>query len=144
MRDSPTGVLHVAHPRPVTWDTVFDPLASLLDVPLVPYAEWFARLEKSLNDVESQQGSNVSDSSTTIDNPALKLIDFFRASFEVTETTEAMRLARESMGLLPKVTLDKSVLASKTLQDENLPQLGREDAEKWVLHWKEIGFLPLV
>lgn len=136
MRDAPTGTLHIAHPRPVTWESVFEPLASILDVPLVPYAEWYERLQSSLFDSASNTDA------LTIDNPALKLLDFFRVSFEVTETPKALCSTRDCLGLLPRVALEKSKMASKTLGDENIAQLGKEDAARWIQHWREIGFLP--
>lgn len=131
MRHGPSGTLHVVHPRPVTWNSVAQRLAYFINVPLVPYTEWVAKLQESLTADGSSRQSSM--------NPALKLMDFFRLGLEV---PEVLRPTKECMGLLPKVALDKSRLASKTLSNEAIPQVNDIDVERWVRHWRDIGFLP--
>ncbi|PPQ73012.1 hypothetical protein CVT24_001401 [Panaeolus cyanescens] len=130
---SPTGpeTLHLVHPSPARWKDIMEPLAEIFNVPLVPYLEWFARLESSARQADS--GKSSSPSST---RAALKLTHFYRialgSSPEVTE----------SMGLLPNVSAQKGFSASATLQSDCLMSLGREDVNKWVSYWRSIGFLP--
>jgi hypothetical protein len=66
------------------------------------------------------------------DNPALRLIDFFRGlSTEADIRKETIRLS-----------LDQAKKASQTLRDENLRQLGVSDVNQWDGYWKSIGSLP--
>ncbi|KAF8166302.1 acyl transferase domain-containing protein [Mycena galopus ATCC 62051] len=123
MQSSVDDTFHLVHPRPTTWRAVMKPLASILDVPLVPYAEWFSRLKST------------AEFTTSGDLAALKLMDFFRMGLK-------RGANRESMGLLPKVVASKGMHASETLMNEDLALLGRADAENWVRYWREVGFLP--
>ncbi|KAL6304755.1 hypothetical protein BKA93DRAFT_261672 [Sparassis latifolia] len=141
MRDTMGETLHLVHPRPVTWDTIMKPIASVLAVPLVPYREWFARLQSSVLDTasasnNSKAGDRVSGS--TID--ALKLMDMYRLGMK--NLNPHRRTSTESMGLLPKVASQKAFHASATLMDERLcPPLCPGDANKWVHYWQSINFL---
>ncbi|TFK81602.1 acetyl-CoA synthetase-like protein [Polyporus arcularius HHB13444] len=47
MRNSTSPILHLVHPRPVSWHTLIAPIAEELRVPLVSYSTWFAALERS-------------------------------------------------------------------------------------------------
>ncbi|KAJ7192838.1 acyl transferase domain-containing protein, partial [Mycena pura] len=117
--------LHLVHPQPTTWRAVMQPLATALGVPLVPYAEWFARL-KATADFAGHGARSLE---------ALKMLDFFQQGLRPIPV-------RESMGLAPKVAMYKGTRASQTLQgDDAQVPLGAEDVEKWVHYWREIGFL---
>ena len=80
MRNAPGPLshLHLVHPRPVPFRTLVAPIAAALAVPLVPYAAWLRALEASL----APQAADA-DSEHEVDamraNPALRLLDFFRA-----------------------------------------------------------------
>ncbi|KAJ7278022.1 putative polyketide synthase [Mycena rebaudengoi] len=124
MQNSMNDTFHIIHPRPTTWRRVMEPLASALDVPLVPYAEWFARL-KSTADF-ALQVSGVDAKSPA----ALKLLDFFQMGLKP-------RVNWESVGLLPKVASQKGMRASETLR--NVPPLSLEDIESWNC-WNDIHF----
>lgn len=134
MRDTVQETLHVIHPRPVSWSTVMKPIASILGVPLVPYAEWFARLQHSGRDINSPVALDEHPHGSI---SALKLVDFYRLGLK----TPSQRPNTESMGLLPKVAFKKGVLASASLRDAH--QLGVGEVEKWIRYWRTIGFLPL-
>jgi hypothetical protein len=101
-----------------------EPLSSIMNVPLVPYAEWFARL-RSTADFAAGTG----------DVAALKLLDLFQLALKPAEN-------KESMGLLPRVVSDKGICASKILQNEQLSPVRSADVEKWVQYWRGVGFLP--
>ncbi|KAJ7157757.1 putative polyketide synthase [Mycena filopes] len=124
MRNSMNQTLHLIHPRPATWKTIMEPFASAMNVPLVPYAEWFARLRGT---AEFAAG-NVA---------ALRLVDLFQ--FGLTPTVN-----KESMGLLPRVLSDRGTKAAPILLDEKLTPLGPTDVRKWVHYWRAVGFLPSV
>ncbi|KAJ7877965.1 acyl transferase domain-containing protein [Mycena olivaceomarginata] len=71
--------LHLVHPRSTTWNAVIEPLASNLGVPLVPYAEWFARLKNAAETAPRQH--------RTQNMAALKLLDFFRLGLKPAANT---------------------------------------------------------
>lgn len=48
MRNTDVLVADLVHPTPISWNTVFKRFSELLDVPLVPYAEWLQKLEAQL------------------------------------------------------------------------------------------------
>lgn len=126
--DAVDSVVHVVHPRPVCWSTIMEPLADILKVPLVPYKEWLSKLENvaansSLQDRLSSRYS------------AVKLLAFFQQGLHRPAGTE-------SMGLMPRVTMENGVRASATLGSSVLPQLGRRNVKLWVEYWREVGFLP--
>ncbi|KAF7358095.1 putative polyketide synthase [Mycena venus] len=127
MRTCMNKTLHLVHPRPTIWKAVLEPLASSIGVPLVPYAEWFARLKHAAEN--SPHRTRLHDSLA-----ALRLLDFFRLGLKPAGNTE-------SMGLLPRVMAEKGIHASKTLMDENLPPLGSTDVAKWMSYWRGVRFL---
>ncbi|KDR73164.1 hypothetical protein GALMADRAFT_158296 [Galerina marginata CBS 339.88] len=130
MRGTENETLHLVHPKPVQWNDIMQVLATTLNVPLVPYVEWIARLESSAHDAD-ETGPGAENR-----RAALKLTHFYRIGLNASSHNT------ESMGLLPKVATDKGVKASPTLQDETVQPLNEHDVEKWVAYWREIGFLP--
>ncbi|KAJ7661571.1 acyl transferase domain-containing protein [Mycena polygramma] len=127
MQTTMNETLHIVHPRPTTWKTVMQPLASLIGVPLVPYVEWFARLRSTAEfTIPGKAKAAI----------ALRLLDYFQLGLQPTAPN------RESMGLLPKVVSDKGVVASDALKDEQLLPLSSTDVEKWVRYWRGVGLLP--
>ncbi|KAF8578531.1 acetyl-CoA synthetase-like protein [Ramaria rubella] len=119
-RSSRSQYLHLTHPHPVPWTTVFNVFASMLHVPLVPWDEWVKRLE---TDTTGPEG-----------NPALHLLNLFlRASPKATE-------GREALGP-PLLDLTEALKGSPTLANPSLPRISKADAEGWVKYWKSVGFL---
>ena len=86
MRDSPTQILHLAHPSPIPWNSLIQPTADMLSVPLVYYRDWVSRLERINDDANSGEYPN-----------ALRLLDFFRKSNLDGSSSEVMGLPRLSM-----------------------------------------------
>ncbi|PIL37207.1 hypothetical protein GSI_00900 [Ganoderma sinense ZZ0214-1] len=123
MRSSPESILHLVHPRPIPWHDLITPMAQELGVPLAPYTTWLAALESS-GSVEGSEGD------ATRENPALRLLDFFR-SF-------ALGNEKPPLGLWQLAT-SKAVNASETLA--NMPQIGEADVRRWVAAWRKSGFL---
>lgn len=121
MRSSPSGFLHLAHPRPVRWSDMAQHMSEALRLPLVPYSDWLERLERNL-DVGG-------------DNPASRLIDFFRtASMDGGDSKDAMGL--------PRLELVKAKGGSRTLNDDTLRQIGKDDVDRWLSYWRSVGFVP--
>ena len=118
MVDSGEGALHLVAPRAVPWDAVFLPMAERLGLPVVPYEEWVARLEKSAADARARAGVEQHDA-------AHNLVDFFKST---------------GMGGAEIVlSTDKAVKASKALA--SVRPIGREDALRYVQFWEKVGHL---
>ncbi|KAF9468229.1 hypothetical protein BDZ94DRAFT_1294300 [Collybia nuda] len=131
MSTQPNGVLHVVHPRPTLWNSLLRPIADVMAVPLVPYAEWYSRLSIVVDtNILSQFG----------ENPAIKLLDFFRQGVS-NHDSDISRSPTDCMGLLPKVLMERGMLMSGMLRDPELQQLGEADAKRWVAYWRMVGYL---
>jgi hypothetical protein len=124
IRHSSSQFVHLAHPHPVPWGTIFDAFSALLGVPLVPYSEWLARLEES--------GKATREKNDDLrNNPALRIIELFR--------TDSMGIA--SARGISLLSIDEAQKVSETLRDDNLPQLGIEDVKRWLDYWRNMGLL---
>lgn len=127
MRNSPTPILHLVNPRPASWHTLIAAIAEELGVPLVPYTEWLASLEKSAGELSGER-----DVGAMRDNSALRLLDFFRRRAEARE-------GREPLGM-PRLSTEKARSVSETLA--NMSEISEADAKQWVAAWRASGFLP--
>ncbi|KAJ3513618.1 hypothetical protein NLJ89_g2846 [Agrocybe chaxingu] len=130
MRRTPSDTIHLIHPKPTQWNDLVKPASKVLDVPLVPYLEWFARLEASARDADEHGPATVNQ------RAALRLTHFYSIALGVS------RFHTESGGLLAKVVSDKGYRASPSLRADTVSRLGEHDVKKWMAYWREIGFLP--
>ncbi|KAG2097390.1 hypothetical protein BD769DRAFT_246669 [Suillus cothurnatus] len=126
MFDSPPGVYHLTHPSPVSWTIPMQEAARIMNVPLVPYTQWFASLEKQAS---SQTGE------TLQNNPALRLLDFFRYTTRRRNLTENF--------LEPELSCAKAMQESPTLRSMASNPLGAQDVAKWIGYWRSVGFIPV-
>src|SRR6266852_5906907 len=69
--------LHIVHPRGVPFNTLIASAASSLNVPLVPYSEWFSKLSEE-HKTQSYSETNLEKAQVT--NPALRLLGFFQSA----------------------------------------------------------------
>lgn len=118
MLHASSQVLHLVHPRPTPLRELIQPIADALGARVVSYAEWLEVLEST----------GTADAVTQLerlrDNPALKLLSFFRANSMMSEGT---------------VSTQEAVKASKEL--ERIPVLGPGDSKRWLTAWRASGFL---
>lgn len=126
MRKSSARTLHLVHPRPAAWKVIIVPIAQELDVPLVSYSEWLAALEKfaaegSADEVDAMRA-----------NPALRLLDFFRAQGS----------ARSKSGSEQSVRLSTVKAERESEELTRMLELTSDDARRWVAAWRASGFLP--
>ncbi|KAI5119730.1 hypothetical protein M0805_008660 [Coniferiporia weirii] len=132
MRNSRVQVLHLAHPNPVSWASLFGPISVDLGIPLVPYADWLARLEESRT-AGSSGDVGINDDADAKVNPAILIIDFFRsAAFASQKDGEAMGLKR--------LALDGALRVSQAMRDAGAQSLSIESVRQWVAYWKKIEF----
>ena len=111
--------LHVSHPRPTPWNMVIEYIGQKFDVPLVPWAEWLDRLEKS----EASTFGN--------GNTALRLLWFYKAAKVEDDYRDAGGIVR----------YDLTIAMSETtvLDPENLRDIGPDDVQKWLDFWEFVG-----
>ncbi|KAG2142363.1 hypothetical protein DEU56DRAFT_979550 [Suillus clintonianus] len=127
MFDSPPGVYHFTHPSPVSWTIPMQEAARIMNVPLVPYAQWLASLEKQAS----------SQTSKTLQNPALRLLDFFRYTTRRKNTTNTENF------LEPELSCAKALQESSTLRSMVSSPLGAQDVAKWMGYWRSVGFITV-
>ncbi|THH28009.1 hypothetical protein EUX98_g6169 [Antrodiella citrinella] len=114
MRNSPEAMLHLVHPRPVTWSQVMEPISRALRLPIVPYSEWLNRLQ---NSGDKEGNSAASEVQLLQVNPALMLIDFLGHAV----SSEADK-QKEAMGIRT-FEVSKAVKVAPALNEERLPRL---------------------
>ncbi|GLB38113.1 putative acetyl-CoA synthetase-like protein [Lyophyllum shimeji] len=134
--ERPPAALNLVHPRPVEWNSIIDSVKEALEegreglpaMRVVPFAEWFALLEqraKSASDADIQA------------IPAIKLLEFFRATGKADQAiAQAGRKDVESGGLTRFAT-EKAQGCSPTMRE--LSPIGREDVRRWVRYWRGVG-----
>jgi hypothetical protein len=106
----------------MAWNDVFKPMAAYLDVPLVPWKQWLARLDEVL----SSRDKNSRD-----DFVYTRMIELYRQAPLHTDPeaeTVAPRMSNEvALRELP------SLAAARPLS--------HEDVEKWLLYWRSVGLI---
>lgn len=118
LRDSTVQTVHVAHPKPTSWNVMFTYIAKTLNVPLAPYPQWLSRLEAS----ESEQAVEK--------NSALRLLEFYK-TFNTDPGLEA--------GGSPKLSMEEAVKISSAL--DTATALDEKDFQKWLDYWKNTGII---
>ncbi|KAG1732311.1 hypothetical protein EDB19DRAFT_1912149 [Suillus lakei] len=129
MFNSPPGVYHLTHPSPVSWTTLMQQAARIMDVPLVPYNQWLAALEKRASSQTATTSQN---------NAALRLLDFFGVTLRrrnLTTNTESF--------LGPELSCAKTLQESQTLRSIVSSPLGAKDVAKWMGYWRSVGFISV-
>lgn len=129
MRQSIKPILHLAHPNPVPWSVVFEPISKALGVPLVSYSAWLLALEASSIKKDTAPASG------NAPNPALYLLDFFQSANKPLPSGNA-----EAFGF-PRLHTESAVDAAPSLESGNLSALGGLDVERWLKYWTKIGHL---
>ena len=115
---TPEPVIHLTAPQPVSWDTVFGPMASCFGVPVLPAEEWTVKVKAAAEEA-TRKGDFDS---------AFQLVDFFEATMR--EDSKEVLFGTE-----------KAEGASKSLREMQV--LGKDDVKRWLEFWKGIGFLHL-
>ena len=126
-------VLHVVHPRTTRWNELAGYYAQQLDLPIVPYAEWFAALEEAQHALQSGSMDAATVEKTLRDNPALRLVDLFRAGKdqEKHENYEPPGITR--------LSTEKAFSVSGSLR--NAESMNEENVKQWISAWKKSGFI---
>jgi hypothetical protein len=155
-RNAPSDVplAHLAHPRPVAWQTLFECVAQRYSLQPVPFDIWFSKLADSASGSESNtievngalKHQSTIPSADLTSNPAIKLLSFFSAC---NETLKALASdADGSVSLeapaLPRLDVTKcaTLVAKESLSEKNLKPLSQDDMLRWLGYWEKVGFLP--
>ncbi|KAG5729986.1 Linear gramicidin synthase subunit D [Termitomyces sp. T112] len=120
MRNSQERFLHLTHPRPVPWLTIFGPISRILGLPLVDYTVWLTSL-KSLGSLDPRSAQFP---------PALRLLDFFQSADHPLPLAET-----EALGF-PRLSMKSALSVAPSLGATNLPPLGEVDVKLWLQYWK--------
>ncbi|KIY47770.1 hypothetical protein FISHEDRAFT_44661, partial [Fistulina hepatica ATCC 64428] len=114
----PPPIVHLAHPHPVPWHLLAQKMGAILDIPVLPFAQW-------LNCVESSYHPDAFD-----EIPVLKAIDMFRGAAPdiASDHLEAFGLAR--------MDLTNLISLSPTMSNQCLRRLQENDVEKWLRYCK--------
>lgn len=104
-----------------------------LNIPTVPYANWFSVLEESQRALQAESAGAAAVEKTLRENPALRLLEFFRAGKEH-ENDENY----EPPGLT-KISCVKTASVSESLRSAK--GMGEENVKRWVSAWRKSGFL---
>lgn len=125
MIDNATApVLHLVHPKPASWTTLFGAFGKALNVPLVEFDVWYSALQKK------QAEGSVIDAKEI---PAIKLVSFFGA------VGGAGGQGIEGFTGLSSLGTAEAEKSSATLRE--MTSLTAEDADSWVAYWRSAGFL---
>ncbi len=103
--------IHLVHSQPVLWSNIAGVISAELNVKLVTYTQWLEELEKSTLDAAAL--------------PAIRILPHYR-HFAKTANFKN----REAFGV-PRITVGDMVF----------PQIGREDAERWLTYWRSVRLL---
>ncbi|PBK97000.1 acetyl-CoA synthetase-like protein [Armillaria gallica] len=103
--------IHLVHSQPVLWSNIAGVISAELNVKLVTYTQWLEELEKSTLDAAAL--------------PAIRILPHYR-HFAKTANFKN----REAFGV-PRITVGDTVF----------PQIGREDAERWLTYWRSVRLL---
>ncbi|KZP04184.1 hypothetical protein FIBSPDRAFT_767849, partial [Athelia psychrophila] len=97
-------------------------------LPLVPFKEWFERLERRSKGADADEMAKI---------PAIKLLEFFRG---MSAADEAMRKSgrTDHEGGMASLSTSKSQSASKTMAE--VQPIGVDDSQRWVDYWISKGF----
>lgn len=139
---SSSPVLHLAHPHPVAWSTLFTAASHALDgIPLVPYTEWFARLTQSARAEGLDAEASVQ---LVARSPALRILDFFQEAGHFADAgadagAGSAREGREAMGTR-RLAFDRACRASPTLSGLKSAPLNAENVRSWIAYWRAAKF----
>ncbi|KAK0461857.1 acetyl-CoA synthetase-like protein [Desarmillaria tabescens] len=107
--DIPTSILHLVHPKPVTWSTLARILSDELNVKLVSCKHWLQVLEHSAFDM------------TTL--PAKRMLPHYKNS-------------AKNIGLRNREAFGLPQLSTTSVQDARIPELDENEVRNWVQYWR--------
>ncbi|KAG1835183.1 putative aminoadipate reductase [Suillus variegatus] len=134
--EEPSIVVNLVHPKPTAWKALIQPIADALverkvtshPLPLVPFSEWFERLESSAKDLNEETMKRI---------PAIKLLSFFRAMAHSDTAIRASGKMDSEAGGLNLFATAVAERVSPTMKE--LKPLSSADAAQWLDYWIAMG-----
>lgn len=115
IRNASSNVIHIAHPKPVSWSYIFSRVSQTLGIPLAPGSDWFARLEALAT---SSKGNGTT---------AIALLETYRAA------------GSSSTNHMPRMSNEKALRESPTLSAAQ--PLTEQDIDSWLSYWKSVSLV---
>ncbi|PBK69900.1 hypothetical protein ARMSODRAFT_974971 [Armillaria solidipes] len=112
--DNSTPIMHLVHPKPVSWSTLARFASQELNVKLVSFSHWLEALENSALDA------------TVL--PAMRILPHYKRCAKTTGLRN-----REAFGL-PR-------LSTTLTQEASIPPLDENEVRNWVQYWREAKML---
>lgn len=128
-----TEIVHLVHPRPVTWAYLASIFAFIFNIPLVSYSDWLSKLKcLAIHGNSENQGV---DTELLQKVHALRLLPFFRSlSGRMHENLEALGF--------PRLQVARATVLSPMMADPNFPRLAEGDVRAWVGYWRSASLIP--
>lgn len=114
-RNTSSDIIHIAHPKPISWRHVLRKISQTLSVPVVPFSDWLAQLEA------------LAASSKGKETTAIALLDTYR-TIDPSGTT-----------ITPRMSNENALRESPTLAAAE--PLTEKDIDSWLSYWKSISFI---
>ena len=121
------SIFHLRHPRPMPLSLMIEHFSRILDIPVVPYAQWLSILDRALADWDTQRVRDFS---------IMGLVAFFRS-----HGMGVVRPASENGGLSVLMDVERSCIRCPVLQRASTFQFQEEEVRRWVRYWIEPGAL---
>jgi len=115
IRNTSSTVIHIAHPKPVSWRYIFDRVSHTLNVPIVPFRDWLTRLEALATSSESNE--------TT----AIALLEAYR-TVDPSATIITPRMSNENA-----LRESPALVAAQPLTEK--------DIDSWLSYWKSVSLI---
>ncbi len=112
--DNSTPIMHLVHPKPVSWSTLARFASQELNVKLVSYSHWLEVLEKSTLDAKVF--------------PAMRILTYYKRCAKIIGSSN-----REAFGL-PR-------LSTTSIQEASIPPLDENEVRNWLQYWREAKML---
>ena len=131
MRDSLSTYLHVTHPFPISSLSLLRCISDQLHLPLVPLAQWTAKLEAQVH------STPLPSSSSKLEDPALTLLRHVQRARDPTAIDAVPPRIFDHV----RIVSDEAWFASPTLYG-GVNALGAKDVRLWLRHWREVSIIP--
>lgn len=144
--------LHIVHPHPVSWSKIFARFSQAMtssqeQLPLVPFAEWWAKLEKHAS--ESTVPSPLPGEERP-PIPAMKLLSFFRDWAERDDARRSEMQSDEQSEVFGQAYLSTKMIREVSVSMKTLvtsgesSMLSEEDVKRWIDFWQNKGLFEIV
>ncbi|PCH45131.1 NAD(P)-binding protein [Wolfiporia cocos MD-104 SS10] len=124
---------HIVHPRGISWHSIAAVLSSELGVPLIPFDEWYRRLQT----LAASSASKTKSTSGGYRRPRLHALLIIPVYQHMLATLHTGRMA---LGF-PDEEVSQTLVASPTLADPALRDVGVADVRRWLAYWYKVGML---